>query len=299
MTEIIIFVTIIILFIAIFIYYGGNDIIEYINRDNVISYNSLPESQQIKQKHSRKLIKNSSVDCNNGCPTNKNNKKLFQVYTSFQEERHLNKILNKKKNASPIGPANVFIMRHGERVSGDIPLDCNGILRSSYVPDLVEEMNKLGFGIDYIVTTNPYSKDASMHLQQTVFAVSWLLDIPLFIFGTEKESSLAVSNIYNDAVFNNKNILFCWEHTCIQQLLLNIIEIGTSKKNIPNKAFINTQGTLAIPYWDKNNFQSIIHLDEEFNDTIFSFGIKTCFKKDNDNLILGKQQTCSGNIPGI
>ena len=299
MTEIIIFISIIILFIALFIYYGGNNIIEYINRNSVVTYTSLPESQQIKKKHSQKLIKNSSVDCNNGCPTNKNDNKLFQVYTSFHDERHLNKVLNKKKNASPIGPANIFIMRHGERKSSVLQLDCNGIYRSSYVTNLIEEINKLGYGIDYIVTTNPYSSNTSMHLQQTVFAVSWLLDIPLFIFGSEKESQLAVYNIYNDAVFNNKNILFCWEHTCIQQLLLNIIEIGTSKKNIPNKAFINKQGTLSIPYWDKNNFQSIIHLDEEFNDTIYSSGVKTCFQKDNNNLILGKQQTCSGNLPGI
>lgn len=293
MTEIIIFFTIIILFIATFIYYGGNDIIQYINRASVVTYTSLPESQQIKQKHAHKLI-NSSVDCNNGCPTNKNNKKLFEVYSSFRDERHLNKVLNKKKNASPIGPANIFIMRHGERISVDIPLDCNGILRSSYVPDLIEEINKLGYGIDYIITSNPSSVNNTMHLQQTVFPSSWLLDIPLFIFGTAKESSLAVYNIYNDAGFNNKNILFCWEHTCIQQLLLNIIKIGTTKKNIPNKAFINKSGSIALPYWASNNYQTVIHIDEQFNDSIYSSGIKTCYTQDNSKLIFGKEQTCSG-----
>ena len=291
--HIIIFITIIILFIAIFIYFGGNDIIEYINRENVITYNSLPESQQIKQKNAQKLITNSSVDCNYGCPTNNNNNKLFQVYTSFHGERHLNKyFIKNKKGASSIGPANIFIMRHGERINGVIPLDCNGIYRSSYTANLIENINKFGYGIDYIVTANADLTHASMHLQQTVFAASWILDIPLFIFGSEKESQLAVYNIYNNAIFNNKNILFCWEHSCIQQLLINIINIGTSAKKIPNKAFINKQGQLALPYWDKNNYQTIIHFDEEFNDTIYSSGLKTCYKKDNETLIFGKQQIC-------
>lgn len=291
MKKLFIFISIFILIISILIINTNTNTDTNTNTQAI--YTSLPDSQKTKQKNAEHLIKKKQIDCNNGCPTDKNDNKLYKVYTLFSDKRHLNKyFIKNKKGASSIGPANIFIMRHAERINGVIPLDCNGIYRSSYTANLIEEINKLGYGIDYIVTANADLTHASMHLQQTVFAASWILDIPLFIFGSEKESQLAVNNIYNNAIFNNKNILFCWEHSCIQQLLLNIISIGTSAKKIPNKAFINKQGKLALPYWGKNNYQTIIHFDEEFHDNIYSSGLKTCYKKDNETLTFGKQQIC-------
>jgi hypothetical protein len=266
--------------------------IYYFNIINNQIYTSLPLSKQITETKTTKLIKKSSVDCANSCPVNTNNK-LFKLYTDYHGSRANNKTLNKKINSSPIGPANIFIIRHGERINSLISLDCNGIYRSCYNLVLLEEINKIGYGIDFIITSNPDILSGAMHIEQTIMAVSWIMDIPLFIFGSMEDPEVAVSNLYKNHIFNNKNILFCWEHTCIQNLLLNIIKIGPAIKNKPNKAFINKNGKLALPYWASNNFQSVIHLDEEFNDTIYSSGIKTCFQKDNEKLIFGKEQTCS------
>jgi hypothetical protein len=284
MNSIIIFVTIIIIIICIY----------YINSVNDQIYTSIPLSQQVTEKKNKKIITNSSVDCNNGCPTNTNDNKLFKLYKDYHGSRADNKSLNKKINSSPVGPANIFIIRHGEKVNSLVSLDCNGIYRSCYNLHLLEEINRMGFGIDFIVTANPDILSGAMHIEQTIMAVSWLMDIPLFIFGSMGDPAEAVSNVYKNHLFNNKNILFCWEHTCIQNLLLNIIKIGPATKKKKNKAFINKNGKLALPYWASNNYQSVIYLDEDFNDTIFSSGIKTCFKKDNEKLIFGKQQICSG-----
>ena len=78
------------------------------------------------------------------------------------------------------GPKNIFIIRHGEKIQTKTALDCNGILRSTYIPQLIEDLNKKGFGINTIITSYDYE---TMHQQQTVMLTSWLLNIPLFMYG--------------------------------------------------------------------------------------------------------------------
>jgi hypothetical protein len=240
-----------------------------------------------------KLVDPTKIKCIGGYPT-KNDNKLYKIYISYNDLRESNKYLNKNKtNSSPIGPANIFIIRHSERINTLVPLTSNGILRSIFNLDLIEGLNDVGYGIDYIVTVNSDLTSGNMHMQQSVFMISWMLNIPLFIFGSEKEPELAVSQVYKNVIFNNKNVLFCWEHSCIQQLISNIIKIGPETKKIPNKAFLDKNGVLKLPYWGKDNYQTIIHIDESFNDHIYSTGIKTCNKSDNIKLEFGKVQTCT------
>ena len=61
-------------------------------------YTSLPLSDQVTEKKNTKLIKKSTVECNEGCPVNINNKKLFKLYTDYHGSRANNKALNKKIN---------------------------------------------------------------------------------------------------------------------------------------------------------------------------------------------------------
>jgi hypothetical protein len=263
----------------------------------VFAYSLYSNQQKTTTKYKKnmnytKLVDPSKIKCIGGNPT-KNDNKLYSIYVSYNKLRESNQYLNKNKtNNSPIGPANIFVIRHAERINNVVQLNSNGILRSIFNIDLIEGFNDIGYGIDYIVTVNSDLNSGNMHMQQSVFMVSWMLNIPLFIFGSEKESEIAVSQVYKNVIFNNKNVLFCWEHSCIQQLISNIIKIGPETKKIPNKAFLDKNGVVKLPYWGKNNYQTVIHIDDLFEDHIYSTGIKTCEKNEDLKLEFGRVQTC-------
>lgn len=260
-------------------------------------FQSLPKSQWKKVKGDKSVLFNNipPPSCKKGCPTDKNNA-IYNIYLEYSGKRNTNKYLtNYKTTSSTSGPANIFIMRHGERINQYLNLNCNGIYRSTFIPEILEGINNLGYGIDFIVTANPAINNGSMHLEQTVMLSAWILNIPLFIFGNQKDTDLAVTNIYDNPLFTNKNVLFCWEHTCIQKLLLNIIQLGTSRKHIPNNAFVDKDGNLSLPHWTTNNYESIIHIDENMNGFLHASGhtgYKTCFTQADSKLVFGKQQMC-------
>jgi hypothetical protein len=187
------------------------------------------------------------------------------------------------------GPENIFIIRHGEKIKSKTALDCNGILRSTYIPELIEYLNKKGFGIHNIVTAYDYS---SMHQSQTVTLTSWLLSIPLYMYGDRTESEKAVNEIFTNPYFNGKTILICWEHNCIQNLLENIIKIGSKVKGLTNYTFKNPENTSELPYWDINNYKTIYYLDNQLNFNILSEKFTTCFPEDDKLITYGKNQPC-------
>jgi hypothetical protein len=250
-----------------------------------------------KQKPILLLDAASNVQCENSCPDPTYRTLLHEIYDSYSQQRNTNKVSRKaSKGSSPVGPANIFIIRHGERDALLVGLDCNGMRRSCKFVDIVNKLNVMNYSIDYIVTCNPDINNGSMHMEQTVMVSAWLLDIPLFIFGSDKQTDLAIQQIYSQKIFNNKNVLICWEHTCIQTLLNSILTIGPSVKKIPNKAFLNKTGQLSLPYWDTNNYQSMIQLNEQFEDIIYDTGIHTC-QKTNNHLKFGVNQICrDGNV---
>jgi hypothetical protein len=246
-------------------------------------------------------VKQSSSDCDkNGCPVAKNQNDIYKLHAEFKPIRDKNHMLahntsktdflglNLNFNAS-VGPDNIFIIRHGEKIKSKTALDCNGILRSSYIPHLIETLNKKNFGINYIITSYNY---ASMHQEQTVALTSWLLNIPTFMYGQQFEPEKAVKELYTNKFFNGKTVLICWEHNCIQTLLPELFKIGTKAKGINNYEFVNPEGNDKMPYWHHNNFKSIYHLDSEFNFTIMEEKFNTCFKEDNDKISYDKTQHC-------
>ena len=253
------------------------------------------EMKSVKDKniYTKKILDQPYINCIKGNPS-KDNTKLYEIYLDFNKNRDSNNYLTKnKKNNSPIGPANLFIMRHTED-NNDVPLNHNGILRSIFNIDLIKGFNNLGYGIDYIVTVNPGLISGFMHMQQSIFMISYMLNIPIFIFGSSKQSELVITQVYKNIIFNNKNVLFCWKHQCIQELVSNIIKIGPNVKKIPNQAFLNKNGKLELPYWGKNNYETIIHIDDNFKEHLYYTGIKTCTVDDNIHLEFGKVQICEG-----
>ena len=238
-------------------------------------------------------INNKNCD-SKGCPVAKSQNDMYKLHVDHKKTRDHNHLLSHKTKISDYffkskGPANIFIIRHGEKIKSKFALDCNGILRSTYIPTLISDLNKKGFGIHSIVTTNNYS---SMHQQETVLFASWVLSIPLFIYGEQNDTSTAITNVFTNPYFSGKTVLFCWEHNCIQTLLKDIITIGAKLKGLDNYKFKNPKGTSELPYWDTNNYKSIYHFDENLNFDISEEKFTSCYKEENDKITYGKEQKC-------
>ena len=243
----------------------------------------------------------TKINCSKGCPVTKDQNEIYKLHEDYKQQRQKNDALNKssggfffqQKNSNK-GPANIFIIRHGERVLTNFPLNCNGILRSTYIPNLIGDLNNNGFGINAIVTMNNY---LLMHEQQTIMLTSWLLNIPIFIYGEQNDQEITINTIFNNPYFNGKNVLICWEHTCIQELLQQIINVGPKVKGLTNYQFVNPEkkkgrSNSGLPYWHMNNYQSVMHFDDQLNFNTFSENISTCFA-GNEKLTYGLAQTCT------
>jgi hypothetical protein len=71
-----------------------------------------------------------------------------------------------------------------------------------------------------------------MRQQQTITMASFLLNIPMFMFGSANDNQAVVDALFNipdpetdpPNPFNGLNVMICWEHTAIQDLCLKIIE---------------------------------------------------------------------------
>jgi hypothetical protein len=248
------------------------------------------------EKSNKKKIKNTSNKCNtNGCLKTNEDNIIYSIHESYKEKRVKNDVLNKSlgsaffKNSTNKGPENIFIIRHGEKTGVQPFLNCNGILRSTYIPDLIEELNNKGYGISAIITMTSYE---SMHVQQTVTLTSWLLSIPVFIYGQQSDTKITIENVFENLYFTGKNVLICWEHTCIQDLIKQIIKIGPKVKGLTNYKFVNPEGNSGVPKWGHDNYQSVIHFDDELNFETFDESFTTCYDDANNQLLYGVKQKC-------
>lgn len=228
------------------------------------------------------------------CPITKSQNDIYKLHVEFKPVRDKNHMISHNTESGSFftknkGPNNIFIIRHGEKIKTKIALDCNGILRSTYIPELIEYLNKQGYGIHNIITAHDYN---SMHQSQTVALTSWLLSIPTYMYGDQTQSDKAVKELFTNPYFDGKTVLFCWEHDCIQTLLENILKIGSKAKGINNYVFKNPNGNSDLPYWDTNNYKSIYHLDNELNFNLLEEKFTTCYPEDNELIVYGKKQKC-------
>ena len=238
---------------------------------------------------------NKNNKCNsNHCPVTKNQNDVYKLHIEYKPNRDNNHMIAHNTESGNYffktkGPSNIFIIRHGEKIKSKTALDCNGILRSTYIPQLVEDLNKKGFGIHSMITAYEYE---TMHPQQTLMLTSWLYSIPMFMYGNTNETQVAINTIFTNSYFDGKTVLICWEHNCIQELLKNIVDIGSNAKGLNNYEFQNPEGTSELPYWHNNNYKSIYHFDEKLNFNVLEESLTTCYKKDNNIITYGKNQTC-------
>lgn len=239
-------------------------------------------------------ITNNTMCNPHGFPNKNNQNILYKIHEEYKKKRDNNHLLSRKTEKGNFifpqkGPSNIFIIRHAEKIKSKVALDSNGILRSTYIPSFIEDLNEKGYGFHNIITANDYH---SMHQEQTVLLTSWLFSIPLYIYGDYSDPEITVKNIFTNKYFIGKTILICWEHGCIQTLLKYIIKIGAKEKGLNNYTFKNPEGTSELPYWDTNNYKSVYHLDDNLNFSILEENFTTCYPKDNNLILYGKKQKC-------
>ena len=238
----------------------------------------------------------SKASCNkDGCPLANAQNAIYRMHVEYKPERDKNHMLIHNSQSGnffskSIGPANIFIIRHGEKIKSKNALDCNGILRSTFIPQLISDFNKSGFGIHSIITSFDYR---SMHQEQTISLSSWILNIPVYMYGQASEPEKAVKAIFTTPFFTGKTVLMCWEHQCIQGLVKSITTLGAKIKGLNNYTFKNTQGTSNLPFWDTNNYKSIMYFDENLNFKTYEENFTSCYTEEN-NLITytGEVQLC-------
>ena len=238
----------------------------------------------------------SKASCDkNGCPLANVQNAIYRMHIEYKPERDNNHMLVHNTQSGSffsktIGPANIFIIRHGEKIKSKNALDCNGILRSTYIPQLISDINKSGFGIHSIITSFDYR---SMHQEQTISLSSWLLNIPVYMYGQANEPDKAIKTIFTTPFFTGKTVLFCWEHQCIQGLVESIITVGAKIKGLNNYKFKNSQGNSNLPTWDTNNYKSILYFDENLNYKTYEENFTSCFTAENNLLTYdGEKQNC-------
>jgi hypothetical protein len=221
-----------------------------------------------------------------GCPLASVQNAIYKTHVEYKPIRDKNHMIAHNTQTGNFlfktkGPANIFIIRHGEKIKSKNALDCNGILRSTYIPDLITHINKNGFGIHSIITAYDYR---SMHQEQTISISSWLMDIPVYMYGQASDPDKAINTVFTEPFFSGKTVLFCWEHQCIQGLVNSIITLGAKLKGLNNYKFKNTDGNSLLPSWDTNNYKSILYFDTNLNYSVYEEKFTSCFKLENDLL---------------
>ena len=179
----------------------------------------------------------ASAGCSNGYPINIyancnliSSQALYTAWCSYQSQYQSqfstlqNNSMAPTTEGNPSGPANIFIIRHGEKASG-YGMDANGIFRASQLANYIISLSNNGYPISYIITCQPDSYQSgggSMHPSQLVSAASFLLNIPIIMYGVSSDTSTTAQNLYNGQ-FDGLNVLICWEHLNIQNLCLEIL----------------------------------------------------------------------------
>jgi hypothetical protein len=174
----------------------------------------------------------------------------------------------------PMGPSNIFIIRHGE-INLDnyvnptnqdtyYNLDCNGIYRSIKLPNFINDLGMNGYPITSIVTTNAHmdinkSGNVAIRSQQTAHFSAWALSIPVLVFGWDNCSqpydATTAINIFTNASMRGKNIVVPFKHANIQALANQLVQCyiyfkqGGTVENLNNSTLYN----VSTEEWWKHN----------------------------------------------
>lgn len=268
---------------------------------------------------------------------------LYSVWSSYQSQSQaqLSSNLNNAMVPTQIGvpcsgPANIFIIRHGEKANG-YGLDQNGIYRAGQLINYICSLANNGYPIAYILTCQPdsyKSGSGSMHPSQLISAASFMLNIPIIMYGTSSDINTIASELYNGQ-YDGLNVLICWQHQLIQALSLAILNNGakqptsrlptgittadqffmnlspsplsgnylcTASSPNSNSNFIDptpNQNSQYYPYWNINDFNSVYVFNSSASSN-YTFGFTISSENINTcfpncNLHIGLYQPTNGD----
>ena len=174
----------------------------------------------------------------------------------------------------PMGPSNIFIIRHSEEQIDNYAdptnqdtfynLDCNGIQRSIKIPTFINNLGMNGYPITSIVTTNArmdinINGNVAIRSQQTVNFSAWALSIPILVFGyancSQPYDATTAINIFTNASLRGKNIIVVLQHDNIQSLTNQVVQCynyfkqGGTVENLNNSTLYN----VSTEEWWKHN----------------------------------------------
>ena len=216
------------------------------------SFSKLPKPTQPISSTAQFSNTLPTSECSGGVPVNKyasygenSLEVLYSIWNSYQSTIGAQFSQSQSDNAAPVdptimvGPKNIFIIRHGEKISSTATnrqyhLNQNGIYRACQIPTIINQLAVMGYPISYLISSNPCpsnTADPSMRNQQTITMASFLLNIPLFVFGSISETQAVADALFDPSPtnpYNGLNVVICWEHTCIQDLCLKIINTCNS-----------------------------------------------------------------------
>lgn len=271
----------------------------------------------------------TGLELNNGSPVNtKNNNRstrgdaLYSTWDSYQSTLAAKFSTTQKSVAAPanltnppVGPANIFIIRHGEKGPTDYGLNKNGIYRASQIANFINNLANNGYPISYIISCqpDPYIKNngaGSMHPEQTISGASFLLNLPHMMYSTTSDVARTAKALYETGIYNGLNVLICWEHQHIQGLCLEILNQGRAQKipritqknaneffketnPCPDGNYLTTDTTSPYyppqqpqpndnykdsqfyPYWNDRNFASVYCFYSSQPNNTFTFKIES------------------------
>ena len=250
----------------------------------------------------------SNNGCNNGCPVNKfpdgiipglaksnlvsnssssttgatDDDVLYSMYAKYDKtftptyiQNNLLQLTNPDNYTHlPMGPSNIFIIRHGELIFDNYihptnqdthyNLDCNGIQRSIKLPNFINNLGMNGYPITTIVTTNAHmdiniSGNVAIRSQQTAHFSAWALSIPILVFGysncSQPYDATTAINIFTNASMRGKNIVVPFQHDNIQALANQLVQCyiyfkqGGTVENLNNSTLYN----VSTEEWWKHN----------------------------------------------
>jgi len=186
--------------------------------------------------------------CSNGTPIDEYAgtgvyawKVLYSIWDNYQSSTaaqfSLQQAITQAPDNNPptppcVGPTNIFVIRHGEKNTGSGCLNNNGIYRACEIVNFVNQLAQDGYPISYIISCNPCpynTSNPSMREPQTVYPAAFMLNIPMFIYGSSSDFIDVCNQLFNisdtnNGQFSGTNVLICWEHAAIQQLCLNMLD---------------------------------------------------------------------------
>jgi len=186
---------------------------------------------------------------------------LYSIWVANQStigsQFALNQAITAAPGDNPVcqGPANIFIFRQAEK-DQDKPnysLNSNGIYRSCQLIGFVNELAAKGYPISYIITCNscPFSgSNPSMRPVQTASIISYMLNIPMYIYGASQNYSSVTVPLFTSGQYDGLNVLMVWDHGSIQQLSLSLMNEAGPLGRLP----VNIQPTNNDQNWWGDSF---------------------------------------------